>query len=227
FVALHGIPDEAAGTVLVRKGTMLVASTGMHIRVSGRTSHAAEPESGNSPWSFLKRMADEALMMPSVGMKLHNRSKVTLVGLKTGGPHFGTSPGKGDLWLTIRAYTTETLEEMVQSLTDKAVKVAKSEDLQVEVTLHEHFEATMNDEEMVDIFVQICKDAGIETKSLEHPFSYSEDFGRFTSVALSLFLGLGVGKDLPALHASNYDFPDDLIPAGINLYDIIIRHYHS
>lgn len=227
FIALHGISGEPSGTVLYRKATMLVASTGMHIRVIGRTSHAAEPESGNSPWPFLKRMADEALMMPSLGMKLHKRSKVTLVGLKTGGPHFGTSPGNGDLWLTIRAYTTETLEEMVNSLKQKAIKIAQSEDLKVEISLHEHFEATMNDDELVEVLEAICSKEGFEIQELEHPFSYSEDFGRFTSVAPSLFLGLGAGENLPALHASTFDFPDELISAGINLYDQIMRYYHS
>jgi metal-dependent amidase/aminoacylase/carboxypeptidase family protein len=34
--------------------------------------------------------------------------------------------------------------------------------------------------------------------------------------------GLGAGNDTPALHNPDYDFPDKLIPTGINMFRSII-----
>jgi len=34
---------------------------------------------------------------------------------------------------------------------------------------------------------------------------------------------LGSGVDHPALHTQTYDFPDDLIPVGVAIFDHAIR----
>jgi metal-dependent amidase/aminoacylase/carboxypeptidase family protein len=34
---------------------------------------------------------------------------------------------------------------------------------------------------------------------------------------------LGAGKDIPALHRPDYDFPDTLIETGIKIFDTIVR----
>ena len=34
--------------------------------------------------------------------------------------------------------------------------------------------------------------------------------------------GLGAGKTTPALHHADYDFPDELIPTGINMFGELI-----
>ena len=34
--------------------------------------------------------------------------------------------------------------------------------------------------------------------------------------------GLGAGVDTPALHNSDYDFPDEIIPTGMEMFKTII-----
>jgi metal-dependent amidase/aminoacylase/carboxypeptidase family protein len=51
----------------------------------------------------------------------------------------------------------------------------------------------------------------------------SEDFGRFATVSKSAMFFLGAGKNLPALHNPNYDFPDDLIPIGTKIFMRVAR----
>jgi metal-dependent amidase/aminoacylase/carboxypeptidase family protein len=39
--------------------------------------------------------------------------------------------------------------------------------------------------------------------------------------------GLGAGKDTPALHTTDYDFPDEIIPTGIKIFGQIIEEIHE
>jgi metal-dependent amidase/aminoacylase/carboxypeptidase family protein len=55
------------------------------------------------------------------------------------------------------------------------------------------------------------------------PFRWSEDFGRFGSVAKTGLFVLGSGEDHPRLHNPDFDFPDELIPAGVSLFALIAR----
>ena len=40
---------------------------------------------------------------------------------------------------------------------------------------------------------------------------------------IQTMFGIGAGEDTPALHNPDYDFPDDIIPAGIAVFERIIR----
>ncbi|NCW70045.1 MAG: amidohydrolase, partial [Marivivens sp.] len=46
----------------------------------------------------------------------------------------------------------------------------------------------------------------------------SEDFGRFGHVSNAAMFLLGAGTDMPALHNPDYDFPDELIKTGANVF---------
>jgi metal-dependent amidase/aminoacylase/carboxypeptidase family protein len=57
----------------------------------------------------------------------------------------------------------------------------------------------------------------------ERTFSWSEDFGHFGGVCPSALVGLGSGRQTPALHHPSYDFPDDLLPIGAALLERLAR----
>ncbi|NIT59728.1 MAG: amidohydrolase, partial [Aliifodinibius sp.] len=57
----------------------------------------------------------------------------------------------------------------------------------------------------------------------KEPFSWSEDFGHFTKKYKGAMFGLGAGRSHPALHAQNYDFPDEIISSGIAMFMQIIK----
>jgi metal-dependent amidase/aminoacylase/carboxypeptidase family protein len=57
------------------------------------------------------------------------------------------------------------------------------------------------------------------------PFKWGEDFGLFTQNFKGAFFGLGAGKDQPALHNPDYDFPDELIPTGAQLFYELCKNH--
>ena len=57
-------------------------------------------------------------------------------------------------------------------------------------------------------------------EDMASPFPWSEDMGVFTKASASggVLFGLGAGENHPALHSEKYDFPDVLLPLGIDLW---------
>jgi metal-dependent amidase/aminoacylase/carboxypeptidase family protein len=58
---------------------------------------------------------------------------------------------------------------------------------------------------------------------IEKPFKWSEDFGYFSEKYNTCYFGLGSGKNQPQLHNPEFDFPDDIIETGINLFYSIYK----
>jgi metal-dependent amidase/aminoacylase/carboxypeptidase family protein len=63
----------------------------------------------------------------------------------------------------------------------------------------------------------------MKTHELEVPFPWSEDFGHFTAKFKGALFGLGAGIDQPALHHPDYDFPDELIAKGVQLFTSLVQ----
>lgn len=58
----------------------------------------------------------------------------------------------------------------------------------------------------------------------------SEDFGRFGDQAKAAMFLLGSGIDHPNLHNPDFDFPDDLIAVGVDIFATALRtvvHNHA
>ena len=64
---------------------------------------------------------------------------------------------------------------------------------------------------------------GLKTEQKINPFKWGEDFGWFSKKYKTGFFGLGAGVNMPALHHNDYDFPDELIPTGIEMFTEIIK----
>ncbi len=214
--ALHNVPGYPLGQVIVRDGTFACASRGMHIRLTGRTAHAAEPETGASPAAALATIVTafgQLSVAPGEGRELR---LVTVVGAAMGGPNYGIAPGEGELHATLRSETDATMAGLVNHCEAIAREQAAQHGLGIDIDYHEVFDATVNAPAAVDTIRQACRD--LDVREAEQPFRWSEDFGRFTQVAEGAFFGLGAGTGIPDLHHRDYDFPDALIDAGARTF---------
>jgi len=80
------------------------------------------------------------------------------------------------------------------------------------------FPAVVNNNECVKIIEKAADEANLKIERMEKPFRWSEDFGYFSNNYKVGFFGLGSGIDQPALHNPDYDFPDDIIESGVNVF---------
>lgn len=216
--ATHNLPGVPLHKVLLSNNHFAAASSGMKIKLEGKSSHAAEPELGVNPAMAIAKILLYCHELIYKKDTFSDFVLVTPVHAKLGNLAYGTSPGDGVVHLTLRSYRNEDMTILQDLLIDKVNEIAKSESLKTEISFEEVFPATVNDKSCTQLIYNACKKLEMNVKYLDHPFRWSEDFGHFTSRFPGALFGLGSGINQPALHNPDYNFPDDLIPTGINLY---------
>ena len=116
---------------------------------------------------------------------------------------------------------------IISTVQNSAKKVTPFNELHLEYEWVEEFPNTQNDSTCNKIILKAAKQAGLTTEKLLFPFRWSEDFGHFLKNYPGVLFGLGAGTDQPALHNPDYDFPDELIEAGVqmfcNIYNVILK----
>lgn len=221
--ALHNLPGKPAGQILCREGIFASASIGMIIRLKGKTSHAAEPENGLSPATA---MADTVKMLNNLVEETENLksfSLITVIHARLGEKAFGTTPGYAEVMCTIRSYQNEDLEILKENASKKAREIAQKKSLTIELDWTEEFSSTDNHPDCVKTIRQAAENNNFNYKEMEAPYRWSEDFGYFTQNYDGAMFALGSGEKTPDLHNPDYDFPEELIPYGLNMFYEIIE----
>lgn len=217
-VAMHNYPGYPLGQVVLRDGVFASASRGMIVSLQGETSHAAEPELGRSPVAAAATIAQAFAAVPQRRVSLHDAAKVTVVGIEVGGPNFGTTPGEGRVMATLRAHTREVMERVAERCVDIAEGLARVWELDCRIDWVDDFPETANDPRVVAALEAAATDLGLAIERRRDPFAWSEDFGHITRVVPGALFCLGAGEDRAGLHMPDYDFPDELLPIGRDLF---------
>jgi metal-dependent amidase/aminoacylase/carboxypeptidase family protein len=192
------------------------------ITLNGRTSHAAEPEQGINPALAVSEIIQ-------VFDKFNNNDKskddffiITPVFLNLGTEAFGTSAGDASLGFTLRCWSIERMKEMQQTFKSLLEGVANLHQLDLKYYWTEEFYPNHNDAKEIKMISGLIDKMNCKFQYLKYPFKWGEDFGFFTSRYKGAMIGLGAGKETPALHNPDYDFPDDIIKTGVDLYKSIL-----
>ena len=220
--ALHNLPGFEKGKILIREKEFAAASKGMIIKLTGKTSHAAEPERGINPALAVAEIISELTALPKNTKSIKDFSLVTIIHTKIGDRAFGTSPGYAEVMATLRSFKNEDMRILTNNAVKKVKGISKKYGLKTDISFTEEFPATVNESKCV----KMVKDAAMKNKlkiqKIKTPFKWSEDFGHFTNHFKGALFGLGSGKSQPALHNPDYDFPDEIIEPGVRIFYSLI-----
>ena len=220
--ALHNIPGEEANQILIKNGSFAAASKGMTIKLFGKTSHAAEPEFGISPANAISFIINK-LNTLSNNSSFSDLTILTIIHIVMGEISFGTSPGYAELRATLRAFENVDMTLLTELCEQIIEEVSNQENLKFEISYNEVFPATVNDPFCAEIITASAKKLNIMLKNTIKPYKWSEDFAYFTEKYNGCLFGLGSGINHPQLHNSDYDFPDDIIETGIEMFYAIYQ----
>ncbi|EGA67315.1 amidohydrolase [Vibrio brasiliensis] len=229
--ALHNYPGLKLGSVAVRAGTFNCASRGIIIKLKGKTSHAAHPEDGVSPATAMCQIIEQLNQLPQqlAAQGVKDKLWVTVIHARLGEVAFGTAPGEAVVMATLRSETNQAMDTLVEMTQAFSRHYAEQAGLEIEFSFADVFQASVNSQEGCDRVVEACRNTSTEFTLMEEPMRWSEDFGQFTAVARQgAMFALGAGVDTPQLHNPDYDFADQLIPIGHDLFlDLIkqINHF--
>lgn len=222
--AIHNFPGMPLGHVGVVDGPASCASRGMRVRLTGRTAHASQPETGQSPAPALARlMLDMPDLSHGADLSDPDFTLVTVCHARLGEPAFGIAPGEAEIYATLRSLTDAGMEALIARA--EALTRDAAEDMALSIDYHDIFPACANSSKAAEIVRRAGARVGLPTGPGLLPMRPSEDFGRFGTAtgAESAFILLGAGMDGPDLHNPDYDFPDDLIGPGTALFGAILR----
>ncbi len=222
--ALHNLPGFETNQIVIKKGAFSAASTGMVIKLHGRNAHSAHPEAGNSPAEAMCKIIVALEKLPDAMKKF---TLITVIQAQLGEIAFGTTPGEATIRATVRAYENETRDLLVGYAEKLVAQIAKEYRLGFDFSYTETFAASHNDPEAWHYGNEAAKKLDLNIKNIPIPFRWSEDFGLFSTHTKTLLFGLGSGKNQPQLHEPDFDFPDEIISTGVNIFSEIINQIHS
>lgn len=221
--ALHNFPGIPQGQVALAAGPANCASRGVKIALTGKTAHASQPETGTSPM-----LAVSTLMPALLGLggeqKLDAHFKmVTITHARMGEPAFGVAPGEAEIYATLRTLTDNGMHELVGAAEELVRTTSQRYGLTHDIAYADIFRHCENHPDAVAHLESALNAEQIAYSGEGLPMRGSEDFGRFGDQAKSAMFLLGAGEDQPALHNPDYDFPDDLIPAGTRIFARVVE----
>ena len=217
--ALHNIPGYPASAVLCKEDSFTCAVVSVSITLTGKTSHAAEPQKGISPIPATLNIVDELLRWNNTDIQSDDYFLSTIVEIHVGEEAYGVSAGNSIIRATLRAKTDKLLHQHAQQLKELvATECKRTPDLQHEMEWLEPFSANENDPQSVGMIKNAALRNNLPYIELQTPFSWGEDFGLFTQQYKGAIFGLGSGENCAPLHSPQYDFPDEVIETGATVF---------
>lgn len=230
-LALHVDSQLLTGTIGYRSGYALANVDSIDITIYGRGGHGAYPHLSVDPIVIASEVVLALQTIISREIKPYETAVVT-VGSIHGGTKHNIIPDQVKLELTVRSYTDEVRNQILEAIERITRETAKShkapKDPEFKVT--ESIPSTYNDPELVARIIKVFKKNFGESHVVEkEPEMGGEDFGLYGRAGIPAFL-FRVGsvstkrvKPLPSLHSSTYTpDPEPTIAAGIQAMTMAI-----
>lgn len=220
---LHGWPRLPLGTVATRPGVLLAAADSFDLTIHGKGSHAAWPHVGRDPIVAAAEIvgAFQSIATRSVGPL---ESVVVSVTQLQAGNTYNVIPATAKLAGTVRTLTPEVRDLVRQRMQTIADGVAQAHRCTAELEYHDGYPPTVNDPDAVSIFRNVAMEAidPEHVQDMAQPVMGGEDFSFYGQVVPACFFVLGLVPDgvdnPPDLHQPTFNFNDDAIALGIELF---------
>lgn len=223
-VAYHNLPGYPLGQIVTKKGSFTASVISIIYRLDGISAHAAEPEHGTNPSLAISKILQQALHLEKNDIQHPSFNVITPIHITVGNKDYGISAHSGELHLTVRTWTQEELDHLIQQLNELAQKKAIEHNLELTIQYTQHFHANKCDDQVVELVQKATSDLDYNQTERTYPFKWGEDFGLFTQQFPGAMFGIGSGEECPALHNPDYDFPDELIPIASTLFHQIVKN---
>lgn len=221
-LALHVSPEIPAGKIGTAEGFMMANVDSVDIRFKGKGGHGAYPQQTIDPIVIAARFVLDVQTLASREIDPAEAVVVT-VGAIRGGTKHNIIPDECDLQLTVRSYSDEVRNRLLEGIRRKAVACAASAGAsEPEIKVSEGTPSLFNDIEMTArLTASLKKSLGDDRVTTAVPVMGGEDFsqfGRRGEIPVMLFwLGTVEQERLnrytnmqlppPGLHSAEY-YPD-------------------
>ena len=221
ILALHTWPELPAGTIGLKKGSMMASSTNLYFKITGKGGHAAHPHRGIDPIVVSSYIvtAIQSIISRNIGPL---DSAVISFGKLQAGTTSNIIPDYAIAEGTVRTLRPDVNKKFEERIRDLIKLQAESFGAKAEVKYENISPPVINDPYIIDVLERSSFDSiGHENiRWLDNPSMGSEDFAFYLEKIPGVLIRLGTHNDteeskLP-LHNSKIIFDERSIETGVN-----------
>jgi hippurate hydrolase len=224
--ALHNLPGTEMGRLMTRKGLICSSESLFEIQLKGQGGHASMPQVGRDTISIGSEIIQSLQNIISKRLPPGSGSVISVTEFTSDGARNvlpGTSFIKGD----VRSRNEEDRLEIKRLMTNIVDGISRAHEIESKFSFETEFVETINSGDQTNSVIEVAEELGLSHDSNCEPMSFSEDFAHFSNVVPGCFFLLGNGKSgcvSSPLHSSSYDFNDELLPIGIEIWSKLVRN---
>lgn len=220
-LGLHVAPAIHGGSVGIKYDNMMAASDMLRIVVRGAKSHGAYPEHGIDAIVASAQVIQAIQTIVSRTVSPLDSAVVT-IGKIQGGTAMNIIADEVVMDGTVRSLSPQIRSLVKERIVLAAQQAAAALNASAEVTFDKGYEATINDNQVVDLVRGIAEEVlGKEKVVLkQRPSMGVEDFGYFLQQAPGAFFEVGSGhpdQEVGELHTDQFLLNEECIPTGITV----------
>lgn len=221
--ALHNIPGKRINSIITVKHNFCATVQSVAIKLMGKESHSAQPEEGINPALCIAELIQKFDSLNCGDLASNDFSVFTPIYTSMGKKSYGISAGFGEIHYTLRTWNVEKMDVLKDEIDKILLEVVKKHRLTFSVEWFDFFPTVINNEYCNECITRTARANKLEVIEKSHPYRFGEDFGWFSHRYKSAMFGLGAGINSPALHHADYDFPEELLETGMDMFKGIIE----
>jgi amidohydrolase len=223
---IHNRPGLALGKFAVRAGPMMAGGGFFDIRVTGKGSHGARPETGVDPVLVAAHIVIAVQSIVSRNVRPIDAAVLSVTKIN-GGDAYNVIPQTAQLSGTVRAFTREVMSLIENGMRRVVKGTAEAFGATAEVDFRVIFAPTVNDAAQADFVAGVCAEVVGEDNVNRNPslIVASEDFSFMLEKVPGAYfnIGNGAGEDACEVHNPDYDFNDGALALGASVFARIVE----
>ena len=223
---MHNWPGMVAGSFAIHSGPVMASADRFDIRFTGVGAHAAMPHLGVDPVVAGAAFVQAAQTLVSRVLDPIDAGVVSVTQFHAG-EAYNVIPDRAELCGTVRTFSAEVRDRLERGLRQVAEGIAQSHGVQVDFEFRRGYPPTIN----TAAEAALCAEAARAVAGAERVFTDrrpsmgAEDFAYFLQEkpGAYVWIGNGPGEGGCMLHNPNYDFNDEVLPAGVAYWCALVQ----
>lgn len=224
--AMHNWPGLPLGSLAVNPGAMMASLDAFEITLSGKSCHAAMPESGADPMVVAAELILALQTIPSRRLSPLSSAVVSVTQIQ-GGEAINVIPEQIVLRGTVRCLQDDVRKRVHALVDDFVTTLPKPFGVGGAIRWLPGYPVTTNHagpaQRVHDVAVKTFGEGQVRWQV--NPSMASEDFACMLEACPGAYFWLGADGATPSapLHNAHYDFNDALIPSGIQFWQNLVE----
>jgi len=224
---LHNWAGWADRELRIAAGPTMAQVHSFTIEVRGKGGHGSQPQLCRDPIVAASHLVGSLQTVVSRGLGYEGGAVVSVCSFNSGTAN-NIIPDKAELSGTIRTFSEEVGERVLERLHEVVRGTADTFGVKVDVDVEVGYPVLINDPGCVEVVSRVANDVAAinRVSSDDLPMAGGEDFAYFAEKCPSAFFFLstkGEDGDPPGCHHPDYDFDDRLIPTGVEIFLRIVE----